>query len=175
SPWKSSAASGYSFRRSCRTRQPNYLMPWALQPPVTPVKPMPPVPVHAPMQPGTINWHQALRSLNPPRYSHATKKTSKKGRAVSNNALDLAHIPVDGIGPEVTAEALKVLKAAIGDDAVHTTEYGLGAEHWLATGETLTDDTLQALRGHQAILFGAVGAAPNDTRIPSGLLEREIL
>src|SRR5699024_5138757 len=56
-----------------------------------------------------------------------------------------------------------------------TTEYGLGAEHWLATGETLTDDTLQALRGHQAILCGAVGAAPNDTRIPSRLLEREIL
>src|SRR5699024_5498626 len=150
-------------------------MPWALQPPVTPVKPMPPVPGHAPMRPGTINWHQALRSLNRPRYSHATKKTSKQGRAVSNNALDLALIPGDGIGPEVTAEALKVLKAAIGDDAVHTTEYGLGAEHWLATGETLTDDTLQALRGHQAILFGAVGAAPNDTRIPSGLLEREIL
>lgn len=94
---------------------------------------------------------------------------------MSNNVLDLALIPGDGIGPEVTAEALKVLKAAIGDDQVTTTEYGLGAEHWLATGETLTDDTLAALRGHQAILFGAVGAAPNDTRIPSGLLEREIL
>jgi len=94
---------------------------------------------------------------------------------VSNNALDLALIPGDGIGPEVTAEALKVLKAAIGDDAVQTTEYGLGAEHWLATGETLTDDTLEAIRSHQAILFGAVGAAPNDKRIPSGLLEREIL
>src|SRR5690625_3049818 len=34
---------------------------------------------------------------------------------------------------------------------------------------------MEALRGHQASLFGAVGAAPNDTRIPSGLLEREIL
>ncbi|GAA4119540.1 3-isopropylmalate dehydrogenase [Enteractinococcus coprophilus] len=94
---------------------------------------------------------------------------------MSENVLDLALIPGDGIGPEVTAEALKVLKAAIGEDNVSTTEYGLGAEHWLATGETLTDETLQAIRGHQAILFGAVGAAPNDTRIPSGLLEREIL
>lgn len=94
---------------------------------------------------------------------------------MSQNVLDLALIPGDGIGPEVTAEALKVLKAAIGDDNVKTTEYGLGAEHWLATGETLPDETLDAIRGHQAILFGAVGAAPNDTRIPSGLLEREIL
>lgn len=94
---------------------------------------------------------------------------------MSNNVLDLALIPGDGIGPEVTAEALKVLKAAIGEDQVNTTQYDLGAEHWLATGETLTDETLETLRGHQAILFGAVGAAPNDTRIPSGLLERDIL
>lgn len=94
---------------------------------------------------------------------------------MSNNVLDLALIPGDGIGPEVTTEALKVLKAAIGEDNVKTTQYGLGAEHWLATGETLTEETLEALRGHQAILFGAVGAAPNDARIPSGLLEREIL
>ncbi|NWN88923.1 MAG: 3-isopropylmalate dehydrogenase [Micrococcaceae bacterium] len=94
---------------------------------------------------------------------------------MSNNVLDLALIPGDGIGPEVTAEALKVLKAAIGAGHVKTTEYGLGAEHWLSTGETLPDETLAAIRQHQAILFGAVGAAPNDTRIPSGLLEREIL
>ncbi|MDN6679145.1 MAG: isocitrate/isopropylmalate family dehydrogenase, partial [Yaniella sp.] len=94
---------------------------------------------------------------------------------MSDNVVDLALIPGDGIGPEVTAEALKVLKAVLGDDQVKTTEYGLGAEHWLATGETLTDQTMEALRGHQAILFGAVGAAPNATRIPSGLLEREIL
>src|SRR5699024_11483015 len=58
---------------------------------------------------------------------------------------------------------------------VKTTQYGVGAEHWLATGETLTDETLAGIRQHQAILFGAVGAAPNDPRIPSGLLERDIL
>src|SRR5699024_3026925 len=89
--------------------------------------------------------------------------------------VDLALIPGDGIGPEVTAEALKVLKAVLGDGQVKTTEYGLGAEHWLATGETLTDQTMEALRGHQAILFGAVGAAPNDTRLPSGPLRRAVL
>ena len=93
-------------------------------------------------------------------------------------ALDLAVIGGDGIGPEVTAEALKVMRAATaaaGDAEIRATEYTLGAAHWLATGETLTDEALEQLRGHDAILFGAVGAAPNDTRIPSGLIERELL
>ncbi|MCU1634729.1 MAG: 3-isopropylmalate dehydrogenase [Micrococcaceae bacterium] len=90
--------------------------------------------------------------------------------------IDLAVIPGDGIGPEVTAEAVKVLRAVAGDDVRLTlTEYTLGAQHWLETGETLSDETLGKLRGHDAILFGAVGAAPGDTRIPSGLIEREFL
>lgn len=90
--------------------------------------------------------------------------------------IDLAVIPGDGIGPEVIAEAVKVLRTVMGDDVdLALTEYSLGAEHWLATGETLTDATLGQLRGHDAILFGAVGAAPGDTRIPSGLIEREFL
>ena len=90
--------------------------------------------------------------------------------------IDLAVIPGDGIGPEVTAEAVKVLHAVTGDDVdLALTEYSLGAEHWLATGETLPDATLSELRRHDAILFGAVGAAPGDTRIPSGLIEREFL
>ncbi|WP_247826406.1 3-isopropylmalate dehydrogenase [Arthrobacter antioxidans] len=91
-------------------------------------------------------------------------------------SIDLAVIPGDGIGPEVTAEAVKVLLAAVGDDVeLDLTEYPLGAEHWLATGETLPEATLDRLRSHDAILFGAVGAAPGDTRIPSGLIERELL
>ncbi|MFJ6002544.1 3-isopropylmalate dehydrogenase [Arthrobacter sp. NPDC092385] len=90
--------------------------------------------------------------------------------------IDLAVIPGDGIGPEVTAEAVKVLRAVVGDDVeLALTDYELGAEHWLATGETLPDATLEQLRRHDAILFGAVGAAPGDTRIPSGLIEREFL
>jgi 3-isopropylmalate dehydrogenase len=96
----------------------------------------------------------------------------------AQDVLDVAVIGGDGIGPEVTAEALKVMRAATassGDAEIRATEYSLGAAHWLRTGETLTDETLQLLRGHDAILFGAVGAAPNDTRIPSGLIERELL
>ncbi|GER21890.1 3-isopropylmalate dehydrogenase [Zafaria cholistanensis] len=93
------------------------------------------------------------------------------------NTIDLAVIPGDGIGPEVIAEAVKVLKKATQNEDVRLvlSEYRLGAEHWLATGETLSDGTLAELRRHDAILFGAVGAAPGDTRIPSGLIEREML
>jgi len=97
--------------------------------------------------------------------------------AADSKAFSLAVIPGDGIGPEVIAEAVKVLQAATAGEPVRfeLTEYVLGAEHWLATGETLPDATLDRLRGHDAILFGAIGAAPGDTRIPSGLIERELL
>lgn len=92
-------------------------------------------------------------------------------------SIDLAVIPGDGIGPEVIAEALKVLHAVTGPAGVELklTEYALGAQHWLATGETLSDETLAKLRRHEVILFGAVGGAPGDSRIPSGLIEREML
>ncbi|WP_017559747.1 3-isopropylmalate dehydrogenase [Nocardiopsis baichengensis] len=86
--------------------------------------------------------------------------------------VDLAVIPGDGIGPEVVAEGLKVLSAAAGDDLdVGTTEYDLGARRWHASGETLTDEVEARLRGHDAILLGAVG----DPSVPSGVLERGLL
>ena len=94
-----------------------------------------------------------------------------------SSSVSLAVIPGDGIGPEVTAEAVKVLLAVTRESPVRfdLTEYPLGAEHWLATGETLPEETLEALKRHDAILFGAVGAAPGDKSIPSGLIEREML
>ena len=96
---------------------------------------------------------------------------------MSQQRFDIAVIGGDGIGPEVVAEARKVLDAVLrGTDAELTyTEYSLGTEHWLETGETLSEETLQKLRGHDAILFGAVGADPQDTRIPSGVIERDLL
>ncbi|MCW4466175.1 3-isopropylmalate dehydrogenase [Glutamicibacter sp. MNS18] len=93
------------------------------------------------------------------------------------NVLDIAVIAGDGIGPEVVAEAVKVLKVATAASGrrLELTDYKLGAEHWLETGEALNPETLESIKKHDAILFGAVGAAPGDTRIPSGVIERELL
>ena len=92
-------------------------------------------------------------------------------------SFDIAVIPGDGIGPEVIAEARRVLDAVLASEPVSITwtELTLGATHWLESGETLSEETLQRLRAQDAILFGAVGADPQDTRIPSGLIERELL
>ncbi|KQR82534.1 3-isopropylmalate dehydrogenase [Arthrobacter sp. Leaf337] len=96
---------------------------------------------------------------------------------MSAPTINLAVIPGDGIGPEVIAEALKVLEKVVAAEGVtlDQTHYKLGAQHWLETGETLPEEVLSDLRTHDAILFGAVGAAPGDTRIPSGIIEREML
>ena len=87
--------------------------------------------------------------------------------------IDLAVIGGDGIGPEVTDQALRVLRAALSDAGVEvaTTDYALGAAHWHATGEVLSQDTLESIKGHEAIVLGAVG----DPSTPSGLLERGLL
>ncbi len=91
-------------------------------------------------------------------------------------SLRLAVIPGDGIGPEVTAEALKVLEvAAPAELKLEQTSYVLGAERYLATGEVLPDSVLAEIREHDAILLGAVGGKPNDPNLPPGLLERGLL
>lgn len=107
-----------------------------------------------------------------------TQTTAPDAAPADAAPLDLAVIGGDGIGPEVTEQAVAVLQAALeaeGRPAAALTAYPLGARHWLETGETLADETLAALRGHDAILFGAVGAAPGDGRVPSGLIERQLL
>jgi 3-isopropylmalate dehydrogenase len=87
--------------------------------------------------------------------------------------LKLAVIGGDGIGPEVVAEGLKVLRAVLAGSGtgIETMDYDLGARRWHATGETLPDSVLAELRGHDAILLGAVG----DPGVPSGVLERGLL
>ena len=87
---------------------------------------------------------------------------------------NIAVIAGDGIGPEVTREALKVLQA-VAPDAFNFLSYDLGAERWQRTGEVLPDSVLEELRHADAIVLGAVGAAPGSTAIPSGLLERGLL
>ena len=87
---------------------------------------------------------------------------------------NIAVIGGDGIGPEVTKEALKVLHAAA-PNAFNCTEYDLGAERWQRTGEVLPDSVLAELQQADAIVLGAVGAAPGSKAVPSGLLERGLL
>ena len=80
--------------------------------------------------------------------------------------MDLIYCPVpmthriaviggDGIGPEVTAEAIKVVRASGVD--IDTTDFELGGARYLRDGEILSDSTLEELRGFDAILLGAVG------------------
>ncbi len=87
----------------------------------------------------------------------------------------LAVIGGDGIGPEVTAEALKVLGATVGEGTFSYTHYDLGAERWQRTGEVLPDTVMEELKEVDAIVLGAVGGAPGSKAIPSGLLERGLL
>jgi 3-isopropylmalate dehydrogenase len=84
-------------------------------------------------------------------------------------AHQIAVIGGDGIGPEVTAEALKVVQAAGVDLA--TTEFELGGARYLRDGEILSDDTLDQLRKYDAILLGAVGTPD----VPPGVIERGLL
>ncbi len=84
-------------------------------------------------------------------------------------AHDIAVIGGDGIGPEVIAEALKVVEAAGVDIA--TTHYDLGGARYLRDGEILSDDTLDRLRDHDVILLGAVGTP----EVAPGVIERGLL
>jgi 3-isopropylmalate dehydrogenase len=95
------------------------------------------------------------------------------GETQVKDAYSIAVIGGDGIGPEVVAEGLKVLDAVTGSGGptFTTTDYDLGARRWHATGETLPDSVLDELRGHDAILLGAIG----DPSVPSGVLERGVL
>ena len=85
----------------------------------------------------------------------------------------LAVIGGDGIGPEVTKYALEAIELVTRGSGVEfkTTEFDLGARRYHATGETLTNEDMAALKEHDAILLGAIG----DPKVPSGVLERGLL
>ena len=86
---------------------------------------------------------------------------------------NIALIPGDGTGPEVTAEALKVLEAAarVGGFTYETTTLDFGGERYLRTGETLPDGAIDDLRQFDAIFLGAIGHPD----VPPGILEKNIL
>lgn len=91
--------------------------------------------------------------------------------------ISLAVIPGDGVGPEVIAEAMKVLSAATEPVAVNIvpTFFPFGVEHYRKTAQTLTDDDLAALACHDAILLGAVGGVPGDPELKNANIERGLL
>ena len=80
----------------------------------------------------------------------------------------IAVIPGDGIGVEVTAEAVRVLEASGGLDLEHLP---WGADHYLATGQTVPADGYDTLRSFDAVLAGAFG----DPRVPDNRHARDIL
>jgi 3-isopropylmalate dehydrogenase len=81
----------------------------------------------------------------------------------------LAVIGGDGIGPEVVAVALDVVRAS--GVSLDTVDYDLGGVRFLRTGEVLPDSVLEEMRGFDAILLGAVGTPD----VPPGVLERGLL
>jgi len=85
----------------------------------------------------------------------------------------IAVIPGDGTGPEVTAEAVKVLKAAAAKFGfkVELTEFDFGGERYKRTGELLPDSAVEELRKFDAILLGAIGHPD----VTPGILEKGIL
>ncbi len=87
----------------------------------------------------------------------------------SSRSHRIAVVGGDGIGPEVIAEALKVLDAA--GVALDTHSFDLGGHRYVRDGEVLSDETLNELRAFDAILLGAVGTP----EVPPGLIERGLL
>ena len=74
------------------------------------------------------------------------------------DSYQIAVVPGDGIGPEVTDAALDVLRAAFGGELpLAFTEYPAGAELYRRTGESFPDATFQACRDADAVLHGAAG------------------
>jgi 3-isopropylmalate dehydrogenase len=96
--------------------------------------------------------------------------SSGEGISVSKT-VKLGVIPGDGIGPEVTKHAVKALSLAAPNLSFDATEFDLGARRYLATGETLSDETLATLSEQDVLLLGAIG----DPKVPSGVLERGLL
>jgi 3-isopropylmalate dehydrogenase len=86
----------------------------------------------------------------------------------------IAVLPGDGIGAEVTAQAVKVLRRLDADGGLdlELVQWGLGAEHYLRTGETITAEQMAELeRDYDAIFLGALG----DPRVPGNEHARDIL
>ena len=86
---------------------------------------------------------------------------------------EIAVVPGDGTGPEVVAEGIKVLNAVSAKCGfgLNYVDYSIGGDHYLATGEVLSDETITAIQKHDAIFLGAIGHPD----VKPGILEKGIL
>ena len=100
------------------------------------------------------------------------RRELRRGR-MTMTTKRFAVLPGDGIGVDVTREAVKVLNAAaeIEGVAVDITELDYGADRFLRTGETLPDEVLESFRTYDAVYMGAFG----DPRVPDMRHARDIL
>ena len=96
-----------------------------------------------------------------------------ESKRIEANVRTIGVIAGDGVGPEVIREALACLErvAPLGGFEYRLQHFDLGADRYLRTGEVLPESELDALRGVDAILLGAVG----DPRVPPGVLEKGLL
>ncbi len=85
----------------------------------------------------------------------------------------IAVVGGDGIGPEVTREAFKVVDAAaeVFGFRIRRDDYPFGTQHWLDTSELIPDDAFAEIKQHRAIFLGAIG----DPRAPIGVVEYGII
>lgn len=114
--------------------------------------------------------HSTLGRAYPYGLTAAAAGGAAGGAAGRTTPARIAVIPGDGIGVEVTAQALRALDAL--QVRAATTHFPWSADHYLATGETLPKGALENLRDHyDAILFGAMG----DPRIPEQIVARDVL
>src|SRR6204780_2503929 len=117
-----------------------------------------------------LNWPEGA----PGGRGRSTRQDDERTTEVNKASRHrVAVIGGDGIGPEVCAEALKVVAAA--GVQLDTTDFDLGAARYLRDGVVLSDDVLEELRGYDAILLGAVGPPVGDASVPPGTLERGLL
>jgi 3-isopropylmalate dehydrogenase len=89
------------------------------------------------------------------------------------NQYDISVIGGDGIGPEVTAEAMKIVDACadVFGFGVRRTVYPFGSDHFLATGEIFPDTAFEEIKQQRAVFLGAIG----DPRLPVGKIEYGII
>jgi 3-isopropylmalate dehydrogenase len=108
-----------------------------------------------------------------PRGSEREQNGYGNAHVNQKNKIKIAVIPGDGTGPEVTAEALKVLKAVATLEGFQyeLEEFDFGGARYLRTGEILPDGAIQQLRSFDAILLGAVGHPD----VAPGVLEKGLL